>query len=652
MLKNIPASLKNLPNWVVWKKEKRNGKETKVPYDAKSGEYAKSNDAATWTTFEDAEKVAGALSEGKYDGIGFMLHGEKFVGIDFDGVVDDGIPEAYTLNIISQLGSPYVEITPSGTGLRVFVECPALPPGLGRKFAAKKKGVTKYGAEIYAGNEGGRYLTVTGDHYSGEGIPVIPDLELVCFLISKFADIHFQRLWMGDTSDYENDDSRADLALLGLFIRAFNGDQDKALRFFKASVPGHREKWVKREDYRNMTLARALSGQTLTPTAWKKFVDQPRHIIEFRSEPPTEEVKAKWGAFDYVVNAIDRSEHNFEGWFPLGSPSLVGGSSGSGKTTWMLDLCVKQAIGAPVHDHSTLGRPYIVLMLDRGQDSHTRTMKRLGFVTNQVPIKFLKAAVDGEASQQIIDLIESADPRPEFVFIEGMDMLVSDPNSLNVVMPFMHEMQVIAERFHIALVGSLGAPKTKPKEGYAAKRDTIFGSAVWSRMAETIITLQYPGGDDTDSKRSISVLPRNAKAEQFDMEFQHGKLEITVPPPEISEPHYTQKEKEEQRMIFRAEGFIVKTLEKGALKGTAVIRLAGEEGDTEGRIGINAIKDASALMVQKGRLEKIHAGKEGSMWKLLPLNGTAEAADARDKAKADARSAEEAALHFDDIRVE
>lgn len=520
---NIPFALQIENRWIVWKQEKRNGKFTKIPYNADTGECAQSNNPETWTSFEKASEVA----KKGYNGIGFMLYGSKYIGIDFDGAVDDGVPEPYVLNILEQLKSPYAEITPSDTGIRAFVECPKLPIG-NRKFNAKKKGIDKYGAEIYAGNEGGRYLTITGNRFSGEGVPKIHEkhMEIPYFLISKFADEHFRRLWMGDASEYENDESRVDLALLGLFMRAFNGDVEKSERFFNASVPGHREKWINRKDYRELTIQKAASGLSMSKAAWGKFVDQPRKIIEFQKTPP-EEVKKTWTNFDYTICA---SEGQFDGWFPLGSPSLIGGSSGSGKTTFMLDLCDKQKNKSLFYGHETFGRKYLVLMLDRGKGSHERTMRRMGFKENQIPIKFLSACVDGDASQQIIRRIEEEEPVPELVFVEGMDMLVSDPNALEVVMPFMHEMQKIAEHFHLALVGSVGAPKTKPKEGYVAKRDTIFGSAVWSRMSETVVTMQYPNGDDTESRRIICVLPRNAKSERFDTEFQHGKLIISTIP--------------------------------------------------------------------------------------------------------------------------
>ena len=608
----IPQRLRDENRWVVWTEEKRNGKNTKVPYDAKTGDFAKSNDPSTWATYTQAATEAAILNAKGYDGVGFMLQGSEFTGIDFDGVVDDGVPEPYVLNIISQIGNPYCEITPSCTGLRVFIENSTLPPG-NRKFSAKKKGVEKYGAEIYAGSEGGRYLTITGDRYSGDGIPKIENIDLVYFLISKFADDYFRNLWMGDASEYENDESRVDLALLGLLARAFNGEVPKMLRFFNASVPGHREKWVNREDYRELTLKKATSGMSMSSTAWNKFVDQPRKIIEFH-ENPTAQQKEKWSAFDYVIKAADEQ---FDGWFPLGSPSLVGGSSGSGKTTFMLDLCVRQKTGTPFYGHATYGRPYLVLMLDRGEDSHTRTMRRLGFVTDQVPIKFLRAAVDGEASQQIIDSIEQTKPTPEIVFIEGIDMLVSDPNALAVVMPFMHEIQQIATHFHVAIVGSCGAPKTKPKEGYTAKRDTIFGSAVWSRMSETIVTLQYPEGDDTADKRTISVLPRNARAEQFDTEFFQGKLSIsgTPAPPEI---RLTQTQIRAIDARDKTTNAIETILQAGPQKAEWI---HGQLRELYGVTSPKLVSEVSAEMVQRGILKKVNAAGNW-LWELTETQVT------------------------------
>ena len=148
---NIPDALKQIPQWVLWCFEERadkNGelKATKVPYQV-NGHRASSTDSYTWTSFE---RALAAYQQGKFDGMGFVVTKEiGIVGVDLDHCRDPhtGTIEPWARSITDRLGS-YTEITPSRTGLRVFV-VGSLPP------QGRKKG----NVEIY---ESGRFLTVTG----------------------------------------------------------------------------------------------------------------------------------------------------------------------------------------------------------------------------------------------------------------------------------------------------------------------------------------------------------------------------------------------------------------------------------------------------------------------------------------------------------
>src|SRR5579872_1319256 len=199
----VPAALMDVPQWVLWQYEERDGERTKVPYNPVPDERdqhqrAKSNDAGTWATFADACAISSAMPE--RFGVGFMLHGSSYIGIDFDGIISDSKPEPFALDILRLLGSPYTEVTPSGNGLRAFVECPALPTGK-RRFTRSKP--EKYGAEIYSGSEGGRFLTVTGNRFAGDGVPKVTDISLTYFLITQILDEKFKALWLGDTSAHD-----------------------------------------------------------------------------------------------------------------------------------------------------------------------------------------------------------------------------------------------------------------------------------------------------------------------------------------------------------------------------------------------------------------------------------------------------------------
>lgn len=116
-LASVPEELKALPRWVVWKIEKtRDGKETKVPYNARSVGRAKSTNPGTWSDYATAV----AASKG-YAGVGFVI-GPPYVGIDLDKCRDpeSGQAEPWAEAIIKDLNS-YTELSPSGKGFHVWV---------------------------------------------------------------------------------------------------------------------------------------------------------------------------------------------------------------------------------------------------------------------------------------------------------------------------------------------------------------------------------------------------------------------------------------------------------------------------------------------------------------------------------------------------
>lgn len=68
----------------------------------------------------------------------------------------------------------------------------------------------------------------------------------------------FRRLYTGDLSGYGGDESRADMALLGLLRFFCQGNEQLMLAVFGTSALGNRDKWRDREDYRKRTLDRVM----------------------------------------------------------------------------------------------------------------------------------------------------------------------------------------------------------------------------------------------------------------------------------------------------------------------------------------------------------------------------------------------------------
>jgi hypothetical protein len=256
-----------------------------------------------------------------------------------------------------------------------------------------------------------------------------------------------------------------------------------------------------------------VSGATMPET--QKTTKKPFDIGEF-SRPAV-----KGGFTDYIFAPLP--DTGFEGWIPLGDVSGIAAPSGGGKTTVVVDAFRVQKMGGKVFGHSTHGYEYLILLADRGVNGNKRTLKRMGIDPDSIPLD----TVTGMGQDALLDIkkkVEACPTIPKALFIEGADLLVGNPNDPEIVAPFLSELGNLASHYHIGLLLSLGSPKTKVKEGYVAKRDKILGAGAWGRKLETVILLEYAAGDDMSDDRIMSVLPRNAKSEQFYLIFKDGLL--------------------------------------------------------------------------------------------------------------------------------
>jgi len=281
----IPEELKARPQWVAWRLVEREGKPTKIPLDPKTGGPGKSNNPATWGTFEQA---VAALKRNGVAGVGFVFSvDDPFVGIDLDHAFVDGQPRFCAKALIEQLNT-YTENSPTqGKGFHIYLQGKLPGPGNKRKF--------KCGLELEVYDRL-RFLTVTGHHLPGTPTTVedrqakldvlhrqlfdsinkqkaqgprsgpsptldLDDAELIDKAHKASNGWKFARLWAGDWrgAGYASH-SEADLALCEILAFWSGGDAARIDRLFRQSGL-YREKW-NRPDYRERTISRALAQTT------------------------------------------------------------------------------------------------------------------------------------------------------------------------------------------------------------------------------------------------------------------------------------------------------------------------------------------------------------------------------------------------------
>lgn len=279
LIENIPAELKALHQWVLWRYVfKPDDKEwTKVPYQV-TGKPAKSNDPDTWNSFDGV--TARLLLDG-YDGIGIM-QADGLAGFDLDHQITGGVISEFARDIITRMDT-YAEISPSGEGIRIFFY--GTLPESGRKKAEKN-------FECYSS---GRFLTVTGHRIEETPLIVnqrtaeaavihreifgeqkkpqsqkqtqpnnLDDQALLKKAQEAKNGAKFSRLFAGNWSmDFESQ-SEADLALCSHLAFWTGGDRARIDRLFRDSGL-YREKWNENHNgngktYGDMTIDKSLEG--------------------------------------------------------------------------------------------------------------------------------------------------------------------------------------------------------------------------------------------------------------------------------------------------------------------------------------------------------------------------------------------------------
>ncbi len=299
----IPRELAELDHWMLWAPvwnppaKGKPGRWTKPPLNPdapawalkednpearKAGRMGSSTDSSKWTDLSYAVARARKLRLG----LGFGLSEEVgLVGVDIDHCVAEGQIKPWAQAIVDVLDT-YTEVSPSGTGIRVFA--------FGTIPKALK--ISTIGLELYST---GRYLTVTGrrlpespshvrhcepevqalyeqfaEGFSREQsrrtnsrrspIPATgSDQEVIDRILRSRQGERFRRLYAGDAAGYASH-SEADFALASILCWWCDNDASQVESIMRSSGL-NREKWDTSRPggtYLSTTIGNAIQRQS------------------------------------------------------------------------------------------------------------------------------------------------------------------------------------------------------------------------------------------------------------------------------------------------------------------------------------------------------------------------------------------------------
>lgn len=249
----IPNELKACNQWLIWRTElTTTGRQTKIPYNCKTGFMASVTDPATWSDWYTANA---ALAASGYNGLGFVFSkDDPYFGLDLDHTTDTNRIE-FQNEVYRQFSPTYAEFSPSGKGLH-FIGRGAVPTG------KRRDAIELYSQE--------RFFTVTGNvhlpnpivdlqpqvtwlwnelggavhqpqSFEGTYEEVDTDQTILDRAANAVNGDRFLRLWNGDWQDEYPSQSEADFALVDM-LAFYSPSVFQVARLFRLSALGKRDK--------------------------------------------------------------------------------------------------------------------------------------------------------------------------------------------------------------------------------------------------------------------------------------------------------------------------------------------------------------------------------------------------------------------------
>lgn len=278
----VPDEMKARPNWVAvktWWNEAK-GRVEKRPINCNTGDYAESDNPATWTSFENALKYA---RENGATTVAYALDGkDKIACIDLDRYYREGEkPSAFVDEILSKCGKTYVELSLSGNGLHIFGKT----DGMDLRSFSKDGDLEFYQKEHFIAmtGKGAGYSRLEsfdrpemkeilsrkcekrtewkGTGKGVSGLSTMSDKDVVEKASTAKNGEKFKALYSG--VDLQNNHSNSDMSLMNLLAYWCNGDKEQMLRIFATSGLFRPNKSA---DYYEITAIKAIRDLPARPT--------------------------------------------------------------------------------------------------------------------------------------------------------------------------------------------------------------------------------------------------------------------------------------------------------------------------------------------------------------------------------------------------
>lgn len=391
----IPQFLKEHGKFCCWNAEAQNGRMTKIPYDAVTGQRARSNDKCSFASFDEVEKGE------QYTGIGIGIF-DGVCAVDLDHCVSENGTFTPSAQAIIELMHSYTEYSPSGTGVHILFRADDF------KYDSEKYYIMnhKNGIEVYVAGATNKFVTVTGNeiatHYEfgdrteelkqlldqymkrpvqESSTPIINvatslpgDRELLEKAMNSRNGDSFRQLWEGNWQYKYQSPSEADMALCQSLSFWTGADAGRIDQLFRQSGL-MRDKWD-----------RDQAGSTYGALTIQKAIRMTAEVYSPKKEKTKDSETVQSEAISHTANELQTISMNqlydniyqnrpplIEGFLYSGT-YLFAGSPKVGKSFLMAQIAYHVSTGKKLWDYEVHKSKVLYLALE---DDYQRLQSRL-----------------------------------------------------------------------------------------------------------------------------------------------------------------------------------------------------------------------------------------------------------------------------------
>ena len=201
---------------------------------------------------------------------------------------------------------------------------------------------------------------------------------------------------------------------------------------------------------------------------------------------------------------------------------LIGGPSGAGKTTLMLQVVQDFSLGKSIFGHPSHPLPFCFISLTRSRFSILSTARKIGFPRLPLVAVMEEKNTGPRTITSLYQTALRAVPDVKVLFLDSLHQLC--PGNIiryDEVSSFLRATMCVMQELGITIIARTETAKPEEWKG----RQRVLGSVAWTERVSTIITVEQVTDSPNDHRRRVTILPRNAAPEVWPMIFnEQGRI--------------------------------------------------------------------------------------------------------------------------------